>query len=209
MPQPLPFPLRQELVRRHAQGETLLAIAQEHERPLSPTVRNWWRRYRQTGDAGLQTHYARCGPQGPKAGARIQQAALALKRDHPQWGAGLIRLALQPQFPGQYLPQERAIQRGWFQAAGLAPPRTHRPPIERERGQEAPEVWEVDAKERFRLADGTGSSVLTVTDEASGALLGALPFPLYHWSQVPATAVQQALREQFEQWGLPARIRGR
>jgi transposase len=175
MPQPLPFPLRQELVRRHEQGETLLAIAQSLNAPY-PTVRNWWRRYRQTGDAGLQTHYERCGPQAPKAGARIQQAALALKRAHPRWGAGLIRLELQRQFPGQYLPQERAIQR-WFQAAGLAPPRTHRPPVVRERGKEAHAVWEIDAKERFRLADGTGSSVLTVTDEASGALLGATPFP--------------------------------
>jgi len=32
-------------------------------------------------------------------------------------------------------------------------------------------------------------------------------FPLYHWSQVEVTAVQAALRAQFEQWGLPERIR--
>jgi hypothetical protein len=49
--------------------------------------------------------------------------------------------------------------------------------MERQRGQEPHEVWEVDAKERLLLADGSGTSVLTVTDEASGALLGATPFP--------------------------------
>jgi transposase len=175
MPQPLPFPLRQELVRRHQQGETLLAIAQSLKAPY-PTVRNWWRRYRQAGEAGLHTHYDRCGPQQPKAGTAIQQAALTMKRDHPPWGAGLIRLELAKQFPDQYLPQVRAIQR-WFRAAGLQPPRAQRPPMERQRGKEPHEVWEMDAKERFRLADGTGTSVLCLTDEASGALLGATPFP--------------------------------
>lgn len=175
MPQPLPFPLRQELVRRHQQGETLLAIAQSMNAPY-PTVRNWWRRYRHAGDAGLQTHYDRCGPQAPKAGRPLQQAALALKREHPTWGAGLIRLELGKRFPDQYLPQERAIQR-WFQAAGLQPPRARRPPMERERGKVPHEVWEIDAKERFRLGDGSGTSVLCLTDEASGALLGATPFP--------------------------------
>src|SRR5260370_35103991 len=31
--------------------------------------------------------------------------------------------------------------------------------------------------------------------------------PLCQWSQVRVAAVQQALRERFAQWGLPARIR--
>ena len=39
------------------------------------------------------------------------------------------------------------------------------------------EVWEMDAKERMRLLDGSGASTLAVTDEASGALLAAVVFP--------------------------------
>lgn len=175
MPAPLPFPLRRQIVQRHQQGETLTAIAQQLQVPPS-TVRDWWRRFRDHGEAGLQTHYARCGPKQPKAGLAIHEAALTLKRQHPQWGAGLIRLQLAEQFPGQKLPQVRAIQR-WFHAAGLQPARAKRPPMERQRGKEPHEVWEIDAKERMRLADGSGTSVLTVTDEASGALLGATPFP--------------------------------
>jgi hypothetical protein len=31
--------------------------------------------------------------------------------------------------------------------------------------------------------------------------------PQYHWSQVPVPAVQQAMRELFERWGLPQRLR--
>jgi transposase len=175
MPQPLPFPLRQELVRRHQQGEPLTAIAASMQVPY-PTVRNWWRRFRLQGELGLQTHYDRCGPQAPKSPPAFYQAALAMKREHPTWGAPLIRIELQRQFPEQPFPQARAMQR-WFQAADLQPPRAKRPPVERQRGREAHAVWQVDAKERLRLADGSGASVLTVTDEATGVLLGVVPFP--------------------------------
>jgi transposase len=175
MPRPLPFPLRQELVRRHQQGETLVSLAESMNIPPA-TVRNWWQRFRREGEAGLQARYQHCGPQGPKAGPALHRAALAMKREHPGWGAGMIRLELQAQFPDQPLPQKRAIER-WIQKAGLQPPRTKRPPVERERGKEPHAVWEIDAKERLLLADGSPTSVLSVTDEASGALLGATPFP--------------------------------
>jgi len=175
MPPPLPFALRQELVRRHQQGETLAALAERMQLPPS-TVRNWWQRFRREGEAGLQTRYQHCGPQRPKAAPVVHQAALSMKREHPTWGAGLIRLELQKQFPEQPLPQKRAIER-WIQKAGLQPPRAQRPPMERQRGKEPHAVWEIDAKERLRLGDGSATSVLTVTDEASGALLGATPFP--------------------------------
>jgi transposase len=175
MPTPLPFPLRQQIVQRHQQGETLGAIAHDLHAPPS-TVRDWWQRFRDHGEAGLQTHYDRCGPKEPKAGQVIHQAALTKKREHPKWGAGLIRLELAEQFPGQRLPHMRTFQR-WFRAAGLQPLRAQRPPMERQRGKAPHEVWEIDAKERLLLADGSGTSVLTVTDEASGALLGVTPFP--------------------------------
>lgn len=175
MPQSLAFPLRQELVRRHQQGETLAALAESMQIPPA-TVRNWWQRFRREGEAGLQTRYQRCGPQGPKAGPAVHQAALTMKREHPTWGAGLIRLELQKQFATQPLPQVRAIQR-WFQKAGLQPPRAQRPAMVRHRAREPHEVWEIDAKERLRLANGSPTSVLTMTDEATGALLGATPFP--------------------------------
>jgi transposase len=175
MPQPLPLAQRQELVRRHQQGEPLTTIADSLHAPY-PTVRNWWRRFRDQGEAGLQTHYDRCGPQGPKAGPTVHQAALTLKREHPQWGGGRIRLELEGQFPDQPLPQVRALQR-WFHQAGLQPARAKGPPVERQRAHAPHEVWQLDAKERLHLADGSGASLLTVTDEATGAILGAVPFP--------------------------------
>jgi transposase len=171
----LPFPLREQIVQRHQQGEPLTAIAEDLNRPYK-TVRQWWRRFRNEGAPGLQTRYHNCGPRGPKTAPAIHTAALTMKREHPTWGAGLIRVQLLEQFPGQGVPKIRGIQR-WFHAAGLQPRRAKRPPRERDRAQEPHAVWQMDAKEQMRLADGTGTCVLTVADEASGAVLRLAPFP--------------------------------
>jgi transposase len=175
MPAALPLPRRQQIVALRQAGLSLPAIAQQLQ--LAPsTVRDWWHRYRDQGEAGLQTHYDRCGPPAARTAPAVVQAVLALRQAHPSWGAGLIRLETKKQFPDQSLPSARQLQR-WFRAAGLQPPRAKRPPVERQRGCEPHQVWQIDAKEQLRLADGTGTSVLTVTDEASGTLLGVVPFP--------------------------------
>jgi putative transposase len=173
MPAALPVPLREQMVQLHEQGHRLVDIAQQLNVRYS-TLCSWWRRYGKEGKAGLKPRYDRCGPQGSRD-PQVQQAALALKRAHSTWGAGRIRVELVRQFPDRPLPKVRAMQR-WFRAAGLQPVRAQRPPVPRQRGQTVHDVWEVDAKEQLRLADGSGSSVLSAVDEASGALLEATPF---------------------------------
>ena len=148
MPAALPVPLRERMVQLHEQGHLLTEIAQQLALRYA-TVRTWWRRYRKEGTAGLVPRYDRCGPKGSQQ-PDIQQAALTLKRAHPTWGAGLIRVELRRQFPAPSLPQVRALQR-WFRAAGLQPSRARQPPVSRKRGQEAHAVWQRDAKERLRL----------------------------------------------------------
>jgi transposase len=174
MPAALPVPLREQMVRLHEEGHLLVDIAQQLKVRYS-TLCSWWRRYGQEGRAGLKPHYERCGRHGPRD-PQVQHAALTLKQTHPTWGAGRIRVELLAQFPDRPLPQVRAMQR-WFRAAGLQPVRAQRPAVARQRGQQPHEVWEVDAKEQLRLADGSPSCVLTGVDEASGALLEATPFP--------------------------------
>jgi transposase len=174
MPAALPVPLRQQMAQLHAEGHGLTEIARQLGVRYR-TVRSWWRRYCREGEAGLLPRYTHCGRRGPQTPA-LHQAALAMKQDHPTWGAGLIRVELARQFPADTLPQARALQR-WFRAAGLQPARAQQPPVARQPGREAHAVWQVDAKERMRLVDGSGTSVLTVTDEATGALLGLTPFP--------------------------------
>jgi hypothetical protein len=101
-----------------------------------------------------------------------------MKRNHPKWGAVLVRLKLQTHFPDEELPCERTFQR-WFRRAGVA----QSPKVQQcrstyvQRGRQVHQVWAVDAKEQMKLADGSDASWLVVTDETSGAILYARAFP--------------------------------
>jgi len=175
MPRALPLPLREQIIALRCQGHSLAQVARtlhvkEH------TVRHLWERYQQRGSLGLETDYARCGRSGCRFPPALFTAALEMKRQHPRWGAGFLRVELAAQFPNVVLPGVRTLQ-AWFRAAALQPARAQRPPMERDRAREVHEVWEMDAKERMRLGDGSGTSTLTVTDEASGAMLATEVFP--------------------------------
>ena len=98
MPRPLPVPVRQAIWRRFQDGRAGPAIARALG--LDPrTVRRLVRRFRQTGPAALNPSYERCGAATPKPAEAVVQAALGLRREHPTWGAGLIRVMLRRRGP--------------------------------------------------------------------------------------------------------------
>ena len=79
------------------------------------------------------------------------RAALRLRREHPTWGAGLIRVHLLQAVTGRPVPSERAIQR-WLAKAGLGPaPRGRRPRVDTARAASPHETWQMDAKEKIRI----------------------------------------------------------
>lgn len=174
MPAALPLSIREEIVRRRQDGETFRQIARELKVSYAAT-RRIWARFRQEGD--LKPHYDRCRPREVRKAADIYKQAVERKQEHPSWGAGLIRLELAEQFPGQQLPSERTLQR-WFRRAGVGRRRTDsQARVKVKRGRAAHEVWAMDAKEQMRLDNGEYVSWLTITDEGSGAVLSATLFP--------------------------------
>jgi transposase len=175
MPRALPVSIRQTIVARHQQGESLAAIATALG--LSRwTVRAIWRQYRRGGSPGLSPAYPHCGPPQPTSPRPLYLAALVLKRRHPRWGADLICLLLARRWENLAVPTPRTLQH-WWRRAGLQHTRARRvpaPPI----ATSAPHAgWQLDATARLRLADGSGVSWLTVVDEATGAYLAAVVFP--------------------------------
>src|SRR4051812_24189514 len=88
MPKPIPVPLRQKLWERARRGETTASLARAYD--LSPrTVPHSLKRLRDRGPAALSPDY-RPPTRLPQAyPADVRRAALALRRDHPTWGATL------------------------------------------------------------------------------------------------------------------------
>jgi hypothetical protein len=172
MPAPIPLPVRRTLVRLSRQGRSAPAIARRLQ--LSErTVRHLVQRFRERGDDDLRPSYSTTPVNAfPDA---VRREFVALRNEHPTWGAEFLRQRWRAAHPGEPVPAARTIRR-WTQAA--RPPKSVRPrAAARGRAQDVHEVWQVDAAEQMTLADGSGASWLRVADERSGAVLGTAVFP--------------------------------
>jgi hypothetical protein len=166
--------LREEIVTRRQVGESYASIARELSLPYV-TVRQVYRHYEKSGQ--LTPHYDRCRHTEVRSDRRVYERAIQMKRAHPSWGAGLIWVELAEEFAEAILPSLRTLQRWFRQAQVQTPPRNKGVSRSVYRGQQRHEVWALDAKEQIRLEDGSDASWLTITDEASGAILVADFFP--------------------------------
>lgn len=174
MPAALSIRERQAIVEMREQGHRFRKIAEELKRDYE-TVRKIYHCYVRTGQ--LEPSYDKCRQQAIRSREAVYERAIELKQAHPKWGAGLIWVELAEDFAEADLPSKRTLQR-WFRRAGVQKPAPERRPRPfATRGKRAHEVWAIDAKEQVELADGTSVSWLTVTDEGSGAVLGAFLFP--------------------------------
>src|SRR5262245_27578231 len=108
MPAPTPLPLRQAVARRHQRGEAPAAIARALGLPPR-TVRLLLRRWRRPAGAALAPAYRRGERPRTEAAQRLHDRALALRRGHPTWGAGLIRVLLRRQHPPEQVDRKSVV----------------------------------------------------------------------------------------------------
>jgi hypothetical protein len=110
MPPPIPMPVRQVIVQRTAQGQSAGFIARCLG--LVPrSVRRLVQRLRVRGPNALATSYpSRPYPHPPQFHILVDEA-LQLRRAHPTWGAGLVRVLLHRHNPKAPIPAERTLQR--------------------------------------------------------------------------------------------------
>lgn len=177
MPHSIPRPVRQLIVERAEQGQSVGLIARCLG--LVPrTVRRLVQRLRVRGQDALATSYPnRPYPHPPQFRALLDEA-LQLRRAHPTWGAGLVRVLLRRHYPTDLIPAERTLQR-WFRRAGLVPaPSGRRPgPGSYQRAQQPHDVWQMDAADQVPLRSGKQVCWLRIADECSGAVLETTVFP--------------------------------
>jgi hypothetical protein len=173
MPRATDLSLRLALDRMVRLGATASEIARQLDLPSS-TVRGLITRARQaqTDDSpvALQPRYHACGPR-PLAAPPVLETTIGLRRQHPRWGAGRIRVELMRMDRRYEVPSVRTIQR-WLRLRDLAPAPPGRPRRSGWHRAERPhETWQVDAADQKRLASGEMVSWLRIVDECSGAAL--------------------------------------
>ena len=193
-----------QVIRRRLTGPRAAAIAAA-PRPVPRTVRHLLQRWRRRkGPASLAVSYVSPVAARSRTVRELRDEAERFRRDHPTWGAGLIRVHLRRAHPRHELPAERTIQR-WLERAGLAP-RGRRPGVNPDRAARPHEVWQMDAAER--RAGGQEPGLVAA---AGGRMQRRGPahrvFPLGCWSSVPVAEVRTALRQAFRRWGRPLRLR--
>ena len=177
MPHPIPLPVRQVIVQRAEQGQSAGLIAR-FLGLVSRSVRQLLQRLRMQGNNALLTSYpGRAYPHPPQFRALVEEA-LKLRREHPTWGAGLVRVWLRRYYPAASIPAERTLQR-WFRRAGLIPAPSGRraEPSSYHRAPQPHEVWQMDAADQVALRNGTLVCWLRIADECSGAVLETAVFP--------------------------------
>ena len=169
MPSPIPIPVRQAILKRWQKGESVASLAEEL-RVSVRTIRHLVRRFAQRGPDGLEPDYARCATKKLPTNSEPFQKALEMRRQHPGWGGGLIRVVLQEQDNAD-CPSARTLQR-WFQRSTLAQaPPGRRPANNQQRAEHPHDVWQMDAVDQLRLASGQRVSWLRLVDECSGAVV--------------------------------------
>ena len=171
----IPPVLRRRIVELCESGHTAIQVSQLLGLAY-PGVAKIWRTYRRQGPSVLELGYSRCGRKpiyDPLLRAEIDEALV----HNPDLGAPIIRSRLLAENGQRPIPHERTIQR-WWRQQGKNNPRGRRPKSHRTYAQQPHHTWQVDAKERVRLLDGSQHCYLSFTDEATCSFLQGWVFPL-------------------------------
>jgi transposase len=175
MPAPVPIPVRKTMFKLFKRGLSTDAVAQRFGLPLR-TVRRLAARFRERGEEGVRPSYV-AKPVNPKAFAEtVKESFVQLRREHPTWGSGYLRLRWSEAHPRERLPSDRSI-REWLAEAGCTRPSRVRPPASKNRAAAVHDVWQMDAADQMTLGGGQGASWLRLVDEKSGAVLKTVVFP--------------------------------
>jgi transposase InsO family protein len=208
---PLTVAEREAIYDRKLAGERLADLAETYGCTLG-CARKWWRVGRKHGREALRRQRRRS-----HVGALITfdpivaERALYWKRLHPKRGADRILTDMEEDAILQdiRLPKSRTLTAFFHKACPelLQHHEPHRPPPPRPAHVHS--VWQMDAKELIRLADGTLATVLDVREPYACCFLGTFAHTVQtpkSWRKLSLYEIQTDLRCVFTEYGLPSAI---
>ena len=158
----------------------------------------WRARYAAGGVPALHDQPPRPHRRANQTAARIEQAVLALRRQHPTWGPRKLRRRLQD-LGRQALPALSTFARVLRRHGCIAPAATRQhQPVHRFARAVPNELWQMDFKGHFALQRGDRCHPFTVLDDCSRYAVG-----LQACADEQTGTVQQCLTRLFTVGGLP------
>lgn len=143
------------------------------------TVRRLILLHQQKGKLALSPNYSNCGRPINSNAEKAYRLVRLIRYFHPQWGVPYILMRIEIAFPNLDLQSIRHYQRRLkkdFYRHKVAAATIPREPVFNDVRLPHDE-WQIDAKEQIKLASGTRTCYLNVTDKKTNALLKAKTFP--------------------------------
>ena len=132
----------------------------------------------------------------------LEHRVLELRKQYPTWGGRKLRVLLRDQSPGTPPPAASTITAILRRHGQLDGPRAGQPRDWQRFEHPAPnDLWQMDFKGHFALADGRRCHPLTVLDDHSRFVLALVPC-----ADERTETVRAALRTAFARYGLPTRM---
>jgi len=161
----------------------------------------WIKRYREQGEKGLYDRSRRPKHSPQKSGPEIEEAVLKVRDAHPAWGGRKIRWKL-AQEGIRPTPSASTITAILHRYDKIQPEESekHRA-FQRFEMEQANQLWQMDFKGHFEMANGALCHPLTVIDDHSRFLVG-----LKACHAQRSKTVKSHLEGIFEWYGLPERM---
>jgi len=161
----------------------------------------WLKRFQEGGKAALVDRPRRPHHSPNKTPTVIEDLVNGARTDHPAWGGRKIKAYLERKGHDN-IPAASTITEILRREDSIDPKEAekHRP-FQRFEMEKPNQLWQMDFKGHFRLAEGGDCHPLTILDDHSRYLLG-----LRACSNETHQTVQEQLREIFSRYGLPDRM---
>ena len=170
--------IRCSIIAEYNKGKNISALSREFS-VTRRTIQILLKRYKSSGDLGLQPKYSNCGKERPKETNFIFRAVRFLRHYHPSWGAEKIYSEIKYKYPDRSLPHHRTMTR-WFYWNGQLESKCRNDisTIDFPAASNPHDCWQIDAKEEMRTADGKKQCWLNIVDEKTGMVIEPPVFPL-------------------------------
>ncbi len=209
---------RHHIVALHQQGHSYNQIARFTGWSFE-TVRRICRCFKRDGQTALEPRRRGRPPTGPLStfDHKVRLAVLRIKCQHPAWGPDIVRaeLTLRSWASPCRLPSPSSIYAYWCRFGDRLIVKQRHKQISRAQVTKPARAvvhgcWQLDVDEAIELPGCGRAHLLSIVDHHTGLKINARLFAVNEHElpyKVTWPQYRQALRQAFEPWGLPRRVR--